>query len=361
MKEATMHIAFLDSWFQTSAEGSGTAVAIGGLQRALQSQGVQVTRLAPHGSRPRNLMLRRFLYNFQLPARLRAQRYDLVIGFDIDGFVWSRQAAMASPYFVSIKGVLAEEARQERGQIRRMLWTLSRLEKYNARRAQGVLTTSAYCRRAIRHHYGVPETAIRLVPEGIDLAHWQMVAHTTPQTGNGATILCVARQYPRKHIADLIQAMVRVRQAVPHAQAIIIGDGPEHASLQQLVHRLDRAGSVRLLGAVPDDTAVAQAYRQADIFCLPSIQEGFGIVFLEAMASGLPIVATTATAIPEIVPHGQAGILVPPGDTSELAEALIGLINSPQRRKTLGDFGRDYVARYDWKQVAHQFLEQVAA
>ncbi len=353
-----MNIAFIDSWVQSSVEGSGTAVAINGLQRSLQKRGIRVTRLAPPQPWPRNLTARRLLFNLHLPAILSHLRHDLVVGFDIDGFLWSKRERR-TPYLASIKGVLAEESRQERGSVRRLLWSLSRLEGINARNADGVLTTSNYCRGAIRQHYGVAEQRVRLVPEGIDLARWRRVAREAPRQSDGATILCVARQYPRKRIADLLRAMPLVRAAVPNAHAMIVGDGPEHASLRALAAELRLGDAVHLTGAIPDDDVVAQMYYRADIFCLPSIQEGFGIVFLEAMASGLPIVATTAAAIPEVVPHRRAGLLVPPGDVGALAEALIELLRNPDQRAAYGAFGQAHVTAYDWERVADRFLDQV--
>jgi glycosyltransferase involved in cell wall biosynthesis len=353
-----VNIAFIDSWVQSSVEGSGTAVAINGLQHTLQKRGIRVTRLAPPQPWPRNLTARRLLFNLHLPTILRRLRYDLVVGFDIDGFLWSKQERH-TPYLASIKGVLAEESRQERGAVRRLLWSLSRLEGINARNADGVITTSDYCRGAIRRHYDVAEQRVRLVPEGIDLTRWRRIAREAPPRSDGATILCVARQYPRKRITDLVRAMPRVRAAVPNAHAIIVGDGPEHAGLRALVAELRLGDAVNLTGAIPDDDIVAQMYYRADIFCLPSIQEGFGIVFLEAMASGLPIVATTATAIPEVVPHRRAGLLVPPGDVDALAEALIELLRNPDQRAAYGAFGQAHVAAYDWDCVADRFLEQV--
>jgi glycosyltransferase involved in cell wall biosynthesis len=104
---------------------------------------------------------------------------------------------------------------------------------------------------------------------------------------------------------------------------------------------------------------VIEWYRRAGIFCLPSVQEGFGIVFLEAMAAGLPIVATSAAAVPEVVPHGLAGTLTPPGDITALADALAELLASPALRARLGSYGREHVSRYDWDSVADQFLEAV--
>ncbi|HWQ12399.1 MAG TPA: glycosyltransferase family 4 protein, partial [Roseiflexaceae bacterium] len=312
---------------------------------------------------PERLTARRLLFNAYLPALLRTLRYDLVVGFDIDGFLWSGRPPAArggTPYVVSIKGVLAEEARQERGEARRLLWSLSHLERHNARGADAVLATSAYCRDAIVRHYGVPPQRVRLVPEGIDLERWRRIGHQEPHETDGATILCVARQYPRKHVADLLRAMPLVRRAVPQAQALIVGDGPEHDNLLRLHARLGLGEAARLLGAIPDDDALARLYRHADVFCLPSVQEGFGIVFLEAMASGLPIVGTTAAAIPEVVPHGRAGTLVPPGDVAALAGALVELLQRPELRASYAAYGQEHVERYDWGRVAESFLEAVA-
>jgi glycosyltransferase involved in cell wall biosynthesis len=170
--------------------------------------------------------------------------------------------------------------------------------------------------------------------------------------------LCVARQYPRKHVADLIRAFAQVQRSLPRARLVVIGDGPEHARLRRLVQKLGLQGGVQLLGALPDDAAVRAYYRRAAVFCLPSVQEGFGIVLLEAMAAGLPIVATTAAAVPEVVPHGQAGLLVPPSDPEALAEALIALLSAPGLRAEMGAFGAEYVARYDWARVAERFLAE---
>jgi glycosyltransferase involved in cell wall biosynthesis len=354
-----MRIAFLDSWLQDVAEGSGTAAAIGGLAGALVARGHMVERLGPEGAWPRNLLLRRLWFNLTLPKRLAAAegRYDLVVGFDIDGFRVAHRCPV--PYVCCIKGVLAEESRCESGWPRLMLWGLSRLERLNARRAPVVLSTSRYCCERIEEHYGVPAERLRLVPEGIDTGLWN------PAAGDAAarephTVLCVARQYPRKRVADLITAFQAVHQRLPSARLVVIGDGPEHGALQELVQRLGLGEVVQLVGALADDGAVRDWYRRSAVFCLPSIQEGFGIVFLEAMASGLPVVSTTATAIPEVVPHGRAGLLVPPRDPSALAEALLKLLTDPKLQARCRVYGREHVGPFSWDRVAERFLEAVS-
>ncbi len=359
-----MRIAFLDSWLQDVAEGSGTAAAIGGLAGALIARGHTVERLVPEGAWPRNLLLRRLWFNLTLPRRLAAAegRYDLVVGFDIDGFRVAHRCPV--PYVCCIKGVLAEESRCESGWPRLMLWGLSRLERLNARRAPLVLSTSRYCCERIEEHYGVPACRLRLVPEGIDVGLWN------PAGGDAAaidgarephTVLCVARQYPRKRVADLIKAFQNVHQQLPSARLVVIGDGPEHGALRELVQRLGLGAVVQLLGALPDDGAVREWYRRSAVFCLPSIQEGFGIVFLEAMASGLPVVSTTATAIPEVVPNGKAGLLVPPRDPQALAEALLKLLTDPALQAQQRAYGREHVGPFSWDRVAERFLESVSS
>ena len=354
-----MRIAFLDSWLQQAAEGSGTAVAIGGLAEALTARGHRVERILPPPAGGLPLLGRRLAYNLRLPRRLGSTAYDLIVGFDIDGFRIA--GACPVPYVCSIKGVLAEEARCERGWPRRMLGLLALLERRNARRADLVLSTSRYCCERIHAHYGVPPERLNQVPEGIDLALWQPLDACAPaQVREPYRLLCVARQYPRKRIADLITAFATVVQRLPQARLTVIGDGPEHSDLVALVRRLGLEGQVELLGALASDAEVRAWYGRASVFCLPSEQEGFGIVFLEAMAAGLPVVSTTAAAIPEVVPHGQAGLLVPPRDPQALAGALLQLLSDHGLQERCRSFGRLHVRDFSWDRVAERFLAAVA-
>ncbi|GAB4193983.1 MAG: glycosyltransferase family 4 protein [Roseiflexaceae bacterium] len=353
-----MRIAFLDSWFQNILDGSGTAAGIGGLQQALIAKGHHVARVAPPVSWPQTITVRRLLFNLHLPLLLRSLRYDLIIGYDIDGVLWSNQRdGSDTPYLVGIHGVIAEEMQHERGRVHWLFQALARLEGYNTRHADAVLATSDYCRRAIERHYHVPTERLRIVSSGIDVPRWQALGAARGKR-DGATILCVARQYPRKHVADLLRAMPAVRKAIPNAHAIIVGDGPEHAALRALAEQLNLGDAAVLTGALPDEQLRAM-YQRADLFCLPSVQEGFGIVFLEAMASGLPVVATSAAAMPEVIPHGKAGLLVPPGDSPALAEALITLLGDPAHRAAFANYGQSYVERFDWPVVADRFLDTV--
>ena len=116
--------------------------------------------------------------------------------------------------------------------------------------------------------------------------------------------------------------------------------------------------AVIFLGHIPFEQ-LTREYRDCALFCLPSRQEGFGIVLLEALAAGRAVVTTTAAAMPEVVPNDTAGRLVPPGDPDALASALIALLTDRTQAELLGRQGACHVAAYDAPRVAERFLEAI--
>ena len=193
---------------------------------------------------------------------------------------------------------------------------------------------------------------IFVVPELIDLEGWERSLRQAPLAEGPTRILCVAHLYVRKGIDTLLRAFARVR-----GESIlrIVGVGPEMGRLKQLAHDLAIGTRVHFLGHLPFDRLIAE-YRNAAIFALPTEQEGFGIVFLEAMASSLPVIATRATAVPEVVEEGTTALLVSPRDDAGLAETIAKLLAEPKMRRALGSAGKMRVRRYDAPIVARQFL-----
>src|SRR4029077_1528883 len=144
-------------------------------------------------------------------------------------------------------------------------------------------------------------------------------------------------------------------KTIPDLEIRIVGNGPEHNRLQTICRELNLGPVVRWLGDAPI-ARLAEEYNRCDVFCLPSVQEGFGIVFLEAMAAGKPIVAARAAAVPEVVQHG---ILTEPDNPEALAEAIFRLYGDSDLRMRLGASGRIEVEKYELKRVAAQFLDQI--
>ena len=164
-------------------------------------------------------------------------------------------------------------------------------------------------------------------------------------------MLCVCRFYPRKRLELLLGAASRLRGL----QFRIVGDGPERERLRAICREKGLDETVHWLGNLSQDE-LAREYNRCDVFCLPSVQEGFGIVFLEAMAAGKPIVAARAGAVPEVV---EQGLLVEPDSEEALAEALQRLYTEPALRATLAAAGHEIVSRYNSQEVARAFLSQV--
>ena len=353
-----LRILFLDSWLRDRSRGSGSAVAIAGLARGLDSLGHEVTVLRPERVLP-SLDLTRLLYNAGLDRRMAGRDPNLVVGFDFDGGLL-RPGAIRAHYVVALKGVMADEARFEIGLDRLRFRLLAPLESRNARSAQTVICTSVYSARQAARAYGIPHERLRVVSEGIDAAAWSSVARQAAMfrasAGREATILSVARQYRRKNTGSLLRAFARLRVTRPKLRLRIIGEGPELCRLRTLAGQLELLDSVRFVGSVEGVAALQREYASADVFCLPSLQEGFGIVFLEAMAAGLPIVAVRSGAAPEVVPHGEVSLLVDPDDDAALAEALERLLADAGLRRNLGEAGARRWRSFDWPIVARRFL-----
>jgi phosphatidylinositol alpha-1,6-mannosyltransferase len=276
---------------------------------------------------------------------------------DLDGFLWARRRRL--PFVVSLKGVIADELKNERGWVRVLLAIQARWERLNARRADIVITPSRYSADVARREYGLAAEKIAVVPEPIELERWtSLFAAAAPRPRGGPTILCVARMYPRKRIGDLLEAAALLRPRIPGARVRIVGKGPEWEGTVRLHARLGLGETVALLGDVSPER-LAEEYVNADLFCLPSVQESFGIVFLEAMAAGLPVVACRAAAIPEVVEDGVTGQLAPPRDPAGLAQALEALAVGPERARAMGAAGRRAVTAYVPERVAARFLEAV--
>ncbi|OGL01419.1 MAG: hypothetical protein A3E31_16510 [Candidatus Rokubacteria bacterium RIFCSPHIGHO2_12_FULL_73_22] len=138
---------------------------------------------------------------------------------------------------------------------------------------------------------------------------------------------------PVKGFDLLVEALPRLAAEVPSARVLLVGDGPERAALEARARALGVAARLHVTGATPE---VAAHLAAADVLAAPSRNEGMGRALVEAMALGLPVVATAVGGIPAVVEDGGCGRLVPPGDADALAAALAGLGRDARLRETLG-------------------------
>jgi glycosyltransferase involved in cell wall biosynthesis len=160
-----------------------------------------------------------------------------------------------------------------------------------------------------------------------------------PGRATAAEILFVGRLLHGKGLSLLFEAIAELRRRELDVWATVIGDGPARGDAQRSVGRLGLSDHVRFLGSLGQGEIV-EYYKRADLFCLPSFAEGIPVVAMEAMAMGLPVVSTRIMGIPELVDDGTDGILVAPGRTDELTEALDRLVRSPEDRRIMGKAAR---------------------
>jgi len=342
-----VRLRFLTSTPLDIARGSGTYVGISVLADALRGLGHSVEIETPR-RHFRLYTAERLAFNRELR---RSAGFDVTVGFDLDGY----GIAGGDPAHVaSLKGVIADEVRYERGFTRLTMSLQARYERLHARRAARVVVTSRYSAERARQCYGLREPPA-IVPELIDLAQWRRLLAQHPAGSSRFTVLYVGRMYRRKRVDVLLRAAALLRHGIPALEVRIVGNGPHAARFRELSRELPLEGVVTWLGDV-SRAALAEEYNRASVFCLPSVQEGFGIVLLEAMAAGKPIAAARAGAIPEVAPHAE---LAEPESAEALAAAIEALYQSEERRGAMAAEGYSRVTAFDAPSVAAQFLAAV--
>lgn len=228
-------------------------------------------------------------------------------------------------------------------------------EREALRRAVAVHANSRALATRVASDYGIDPSRIATLPYGIDTARFQPTPSRLRETWGaaGPVALFVGRLEPRKGIDTLVPAFVAVSRALPDALLVVAGpdtagpDGrPSHG--QWMREAWAAAGlpadRVRLLGPVAPCELPA-LYSAADVMVAPSPYEAFGLVYLEAMACGCPPIGCAAGGVPEVVADGVTGTLVPPGDASALASAMVAMLGDEPRRRRMAADGRAAVAR----------------
>lgn len=227
------------------------------------------------------------------------------------------------------------------------------------RGAARVFANSHFTAEVVRS-LGVPDERVKVIHPGVDPVEFQpATAGETERRrlglGGRKVVLSVCRLVRRKGVDRSIEAMARVARSVPEAIYVIAGDGADRLYLEDLAAEQGMRERVRFLGSVAREELRA-LYRACDCFLMPSRQlpggdvEGFGIVFLEANASGKPVVAGRSGGIPDAVQDGVTGFLVDPEDPEAIAQAVTRLLTDTDLARRMGSAGRRRVEqRFNWQ------------
>lgn len=226
-----------------------------------------------------------------------------------------------------------------------------------------IVTVSRYLKRKLTETYLFPHNRITVSYNGVDLSRFNVnvkgdVVRERYKLGNALVVLFFGRLAPYKGVQYMLQALPIVLKKVPNTMFLVAGASRyEMVKISKLLESPSVKDRLIFTGYVSDEE-VPQLYAACDVFCFPSLWEGFGIPPAEAQATGKPVVAFNHCAIPEVVEHNKSGILVPPKDSRALGEAIVKLLKNPDKRVEMGKVGyKRILKQFTWDKVV-AILEQ---
>jgi glycogen(starch) synthase len=238
---------------------------------------------------------------------------------------------------------------------------ISDIEWYLGYEAWNVIVCSEHMRKELMSVFGMPGDKLRVIPNGVVSAQFRK-GHASSLEALGfaaedEVIMFVGRLVHEKGVQVLVEAMPFVLAARPRARLAIIGTGPFSDEVRRLIDHHGLQGYVRMLGFVSDDQRNA-VYGRAMVAVVPSLYEPFGITALEAMAAGVPLVASAVGGLQEIVEHGRNGLLAQAGDARQLAAAILAVLSDGKLRQVLTQAAsHDIRTIYDWRAIARRTAE----
>jgi phosphatidylinositol alpha-1,6-mannosyltransferase len=223
-----------------------------------------------------------------------------------------------------------------------------------------IVTVSDFSRRQLVDELGVPESKIVAIHDGVDTrfapAPRDPVLAATWGLVDRPVAMFLGGLKPRKNLPFLFRVWRDVVRRVPTARLLVVGTGPEEHALRATAREQGVDGHVVFTGTVPERDKVSY-YNLADVFVSPSTLEGFGLSVAEAMSCGLPVVVARRGALPELVGHGPGAVVCEPDAVGEFVEALVGYLQSPERRATGGAANRARVeANFRWERTAREVI-----
>jgi glycosyltransferase involved in cell wall biosynthesis len=234
--------------------------------------------------------------------------------------------------------------------LKQLRWySFIHMQKQVARTLPNILTVSECARRDISRDFTIPLERFRIVPNGINTDLFYPLPDV--QRDSHRIIVTNSADTPLKGLVYLLHAIADIRCRRP-VRLVVIGQPKPNGTIERLVRKLNLADQVSFTGRI-SSAAFVREYARAGMAVVPSVYEGFGLPAGEAMACGVPVIATTGGALPEVV--GDAGILVPPRDTPALAAAIENLLDDPAKAAALGQRGYQRVqAHFTWQRAAEK-------
>jgi glycosyltransferase involved in cell wall biosynthesis len=229
-----------------------------------------------------------------------------------------------------------------------------------ARAMPRVVTVSESSKRDIVRQMDVRPERLHIVPVGVD----PEIFHPRPEVARvpGRLMTTTSSDVPMKGLIPLLEALAKVRTERDDAELVIIGKPKDKSKIPGVIDRLGLRDAVRFVSGVTTERIV-ELYAEAQVAVVPSLYEGFSLPAIEAMACGVPLVATTGGALPEVVgTDGETGLLVPPGDPGALAQMIVRALGDADLRARIGAAGQARVReRFTWRQTAVGTVENYRA
>jgi glycosyltransferase involved in cell wall biosynthesis len=301
-------------------------------------------------------------FSLRARAALRARRGEFDIVHDNQGLGYGLLDLLRSglPVVATVHHPVTVDRRLElaaapslwRRMTLRRWYSFTRMQTRVVRRLPALLTVSEASRADIAAEFGVESARLTVVPVGVDPLVFHPPGAADPPRVPGRIVVTTSADVPLKGLVTLLEALAKVRTE-QEAHLVVVGNVRAGGPAALAVDQLGLGAAVRFVSGLTDGE-LAQLLRSASVAVVPSLYEGFSLPAIEAMASGTPLVVTTAGALPEVVgPDGLAAIHTPPGDAEAMAKRLRELLADPQAAARLGEAGRARVLqRFTWRATA---------
>jgi len=242
----------------------------------------------------------------------------------------------------------------------RRWYGFTKMQSRVAQKLERIITVSHSSHGDIVKDHGVDPSKLHVVNVGVDPQQFRPLPHVKRVRGR---LMCTSSSdVPMKGVVHLLEAVAKLRTERDDIHVTVIGKPNPDGAVVATIKRLGLEPHIEFVYGVSDERIV-ELYAEAELAVVPSLYEGFSLPAVEAMAAGVPLVATTGGAVGEVVGRdGTTAALVPPGDAGALAVTILELLNDPARRARIGEAGRERVTRmYSWQACAERTVEQYRA